>query len=224
MLQYLRQHRVFISGFLSGLVGVLVISWLVTESRLANLRQQLDADLSLSLAAINELATYQERNLPNSFTQRFVPTCPSDSQGQYDGLLSRLDEGLSQVELRQLIGLFLSCGYVSIQQARHLHEQLRLELMSYDKLVTIRQQLRLSDGLQSQRQAWHRYLSLLERRIDTHEDLVRTQESIVHALAEGMNIESEAIGQFLSIANNRRQELTSIRQEMGQLRPLLSSP
>lgn len=202
MKNFLTENKIYLVGILCGILLVFVVSELTAQKRLSNFNQTLDQQIAKHLEELSVLATAIGQTTGNDEANSLFPACPSGENGEYENLLSRLDNGLSQAELSRLEVVFANCAgtvagrrlSLAYQLDRHtqaLADLAKLEAVNKAKTIDLAQLVKWQE------------LSTTEQKIGSElSEVTNLQKQIILALKSGLAKESEEVDGLRVDAHN----------------------
>ncbi len=219
-------NRQILSGVLVGIVATFIVSSLVVEKRLHNLRVVLDDSISKQEQNILELIlVIGAGSGPETDTvAEIIPTCQSENSQQYDELLASLDKGLTQGQLANLNNLFNQCGSIPAQRRGVMVLLLEKEVQFHEDKVS--QRVLLGKDTYSQEMLQDiKSLTQKEREVQTHFNaLVKLQGEIIQTLLSGAAISSDAINTIQNQVQTVQKMYAAAIAEASQLRTVVVTP
>ena len=203
-------------GALTAVIGILLVSGVIVEKRLSDLRTHFEIRIAEQSSVVREVAEALAKNTTNEDFIKIVPECSMEESTVYDTLLSSLDKGLSVVELNRLDVLFDKCGGVVASRRAGMSLTLKKETALLQELVAGR--LLLGDfKIEETKAEQYALLSKTEGEISMlFMKLVLAQGQIIAALQD--DIPSTAVS-----VETIRAEAQKVREELNQLTDLVTT-
>lgn len=205
------RYKYQIGGIIFGGFIVFIISSLVINQALSEIKNSLNANIAETSSSILQYESLQSSRQKLALTEELIPSCSNENQSFFDDLLVRLDSGLNSSELTKLQFLIESCGYASVRQERHLQSLISLELDKIDILTNLRESISNVDEIENEiidikiRQAVRLEANNLNY------ELVKIQQAIVAELMNNLTIESEQIQALLKTASEVKAKQVNAR-------------
>lgn len=217
------KNKQLILGVLIGLVAMYVLSSIVVQKRLSDLRTHLDTKIEEQQNIVKELAIETGSGGVNEKIETVIAACPSAEATQYDILLSSLDKGLTKSDMQTLTVLFNRCGDIPASRRAGMALLLEREVSFLNEIMKQRALLGDYNINETTISDWNK-LAQKEQEISAlFLDLVDSQERIITALVLTGSPTGESIEAIQADATRVREELSSITVEAAQLRTSLTS-
>jgi len=208
MQDFYNKNRQLIIGVLVGIVSVYLVSSLVIEKRLHEMKVSLDDKILEQEIYLKELFTVTGRGGVNENTMSVIRDCVPEKRKQFDSLLSALDSGLPIRDLRVLNNLFGECGYVFANQRAHMVGQIQQGVFLLTELETQKKLLQDSTSEDVSFSKWQELEGEEIKLKDLFFSLVDVQGRIIEALLAGESTNSSSI--------------TTLREEAGKIQSDMS--
>jgi hypothetical protein len=205
------QYKYQIGGIIIGSFIIYIISNLVINQALSEIKNSLDASITESNNTILEYESLQLKRQRLPLTEELIPTCSNQNQSEFDDFLVRLDSGLKSADLSKLQTLIESCGYASVRQERHLQSLISLELKQIDILASLRQSISNIDEVKNKIGDIRIRQIARQEANNLNYELVEIQQAIVAELLNNQSIESEQIQALLETASEVKAKQASTR-------------
>lgn len=205
-------------GALTAIIGILLVSGIVVEKRLTDLRSHLDSRISQQSTVVRDIAMALSQNTTNDVFIKIVPECNVAEATVYETLLSSLDKGLSAGELSKLAVLFDKCGGVVAARRAGMSLTLQNQTNLLKELVAERHIL---GDYSSEESKFDRYVELSEVEDEISNQfmkLVEAQKQIIAALLTGVSQTTVSVEMIRTEAQKVRQELERLTAEVLSLR------
>jgi len=216
----IRKHLII--GLLVGSLCIYVLTNLVVDKRLTELRYKLDSDIEKKVTELQEIATTLGKGGANFEISALIKDCPGAVMVEYDTLLSSLDNGLSPEQLEKLYVLFSRCGDVSASRRAGM-------ILLLDKNVEVLEQFIQQRSLLEKNYesdlvnlaTWQALVQKEKESSDLIFSLVQAQEEILVALMGNAFPSSLVIENIRLRAQKLREELASTIGDASELRSSL---
>lgn len=202
MKNFLTKNKIYLVGILCGVLLVFVFSELTVQKRLSNLNQTIDRQNAEHLKELSALATAIGQTTGNDVSNALFPACPSGENSEYENLLSRLDNGLSQAELGRLEVVFANCAGTVAGRRLSLAYQLDYHTQALADLAKLEVANKAKSIDLEQLAKWQE-LSATEQKIGKElSEVTNLQKQIILALKSGLVKESEEVDGLRIEAHN----------------------
>lgn len=217
------KKKQIILGLLVGALSIYLLSNVIVEKKLSDLRSHLDNQIETQNVLVKELATTMGRGGVNDQIAGVVATCPSDEANQYDSLLASLDKGLSKNELQGLNILFKRCGSIPASRRAGMAMLLEREVFFLNEMVSERALLGDYEAESAKLSDWNNLVEK-EKEISTlFFKLVEAQSEIISTLAAGSATDT-SIEAIQAEAQKVRDEMAEVTKSAHEIRtPLISA-
>lgn len=205
-------------GAVTAILGVILVSSLVVEKRLSDLRTHLDSRIAEQTTVVGEVAQALAKNTINEDLVKIIPECSTEESTVYDTLLSSLDKGLSAVELVKLDALFAKCGDVVAARRAGMSLLLNRETALLEELVVERD---LLGDFKSEETNIEKFVKLAEAEQKVSVQfmtLVQAQGKIIAALKANIPATAVSVESIRAEAQVVREELDRLIVEVTTLR------
>lgn len=210
MKNFILKNRQLISGVVFGVLAIILITSLIVEKRLSNLQDSIEDNLVISANELMTLADAISRGEVNGLAVKVMPDCSAAERVQFEGRLGRLNEGLSNTELKELDNLFSRCAPVSVIRRSAMVAQFESEFKNLSVQVKQRKMLGEYSDYDEQLKTWGDLLETEKSIVDLSFESVNLQYEIILQLLSGLNVDSDS-------ANELKNRGQSIRTELGRL-------
>lgn len=208
----MKQNTQTISWFFTGVAvaGLLYLGYAAITTRNA-LATELEHVTEEALAVAEVL----DRGGATPMAEKLVRDCTRSERQAFDSMLSDLAT-LSASELEELNTLFYACGDYYANMRSMVTYQLTSMVERMAMLTQVPTQF--SDDHQTHLSQWEQLVLLEQERADLAKQLVTIQKAIIDDLRAGVTADSEAIVLQLNTANEVRQSLALLGNDIDVLR------
>lgn len=218
MNNFIQKNRQLIIGVLIGVVSIYFISSIIVEKRLANLQNFTEVKIETSNNELLSLAEAIARGEANGVASKTVSDCTITEQAQFDNRLSRLDAGLTNIELKELDILFSRCAPVQVIRRSAMVVQLESEVQKLNLLLEQRKLLGEYDQFEVKAKNWEDLLNKEKKITDLSFNLVSLQYEIIQQLISGLKVDSATANELKVKGQAIRMELDNLMSEVNLLR------
>ncbi|USN87832.1 MAG: hypothetical protein H6779_00075 [Candidatus Nomurabacteria bacterium] len=219
MTNFFRKNGIYVAGVLVGIFVVLVSAQAITNQKLSSLRYHIDNEITLQTAKVENLAKLIGNGKSNAKAEALVKACASADNDLYENLLSKLDNGLGQSDLKTLNSLFDECGYVYANRRADMVYQFEYEV---NNLLFLVQERNYFDGekvgLLDNSLKWNELLLIEDNIRDNFLELVVIQKHIITTLLAGETKDSYAVQALREDAEEVRTNLSESTKKASTLR------
>lgn len=226
---YTEGKSVWLNGrnLLMVLVGVLVMFITVNalvDSRFQALELSTRAQISDQETLLVKIAEITARNGADEVTESIVRDCSVDERIDFDKLLSRLNSGLSKLELSELERLFGRCGSFFSERKLVMSSRFSREVEIYEDYVN---QLSIITGESEQEnfpvEEWKKLATEESKQGEYSVDLVRLQGTIINTLLAGNASNSDEILEILNEVKEVQENLSLAKMNSSKIKEGLIS-
>lgn len=209
------------TGIAAGIVIVYLVSSLIVDKRLSDLRHNLDTDISSDVANLTELSDQIANGRQNGTIDSLIQNCPVIESSEYDTMLGGLDKGLTYKELNRLDDLFKLCGHITANKKQVMVYLMEQRLSSLNKAVDRRDLLGNFSKDDMKTTVWAELLEKEKNISNLYSDLVDAQGRIINGLIT--KVSPEEILSIQAEAQKIKSDLSSTAESASQLRSSLVS-
>ena len=204
----------------AALTYVLVV--IIVREKLDDLHKQVEVQLSQQQTLLTTIAQTTARNGADTVTEGIIKDCNITERTEFDTLLSKLDKGLTPVELTKLERLFSRCGQFYSQRKSVMVARLSREIEVYASYVDQLKAISTKKVVDSYNvPAWQNLAEEEKTQSDLFAKLVSQQETIISTLMAGKSAQSEEIKKILKEANDTQVALINANQRAAEVRQTL---
>lgn len=210
--------------FLAGIVAMYLLVMYVVNQRLSELQLETRLLISEQETLLATIAETTARNGGDEITERIIKDCPFSERVRFDELLSKLNQGLSRVELTELERLFGRCGNFFAERKSVMVSRLQREVQIYETFVNQLSNLTESDSTGTFKVSeWQRLAELETKQSELFTDLVQAQDEIITLLLAGNSSNSEVVQTTIQNANKIQETLIVTNSQAATVRSNLVS-
>lgn len=211
----LRASILFLFAYVGGI--------LIARERLADLRSELLLQISEQRTLLYTIAETTARNGADEVTERIVRDCSLDERTQFDELLGKLNQGLSQNNLVTLERLFGRCGSFYAERKSVMVSRLEREVEVYETYVKQLEQIGGVDVADFNVQTWKELVAAEQKQSQEFNTLVAHQDNIISELLLGKSANSSEIKAILDQVKTVQQALAEANTAASETRQQLIS-
>jgi hypothetical protein len=216
------KKKQIILGLMVGALSIYLLSNVIVEKKLSDLRNHLDSKIEAQNVLVKELSTTIGRGGVNDQITAVVATCPSDEANQYDSLLSSLDQGLTKNELQGLNILFKRCGAIPASRRAGMSMLFEREVFFLNEMVSERALLGDYETEVAKLAEWNNLVTKEKEISVLFFKLVEAQNEIINTLAGG-SANGISIEEIQAEAQKVRDEMALVTESAHAIRtPLIS--
>jgi hypothetical protein len=205
-------------------VAVYLIVTFVVNQRLSELQLETRLLISEQETLLATIAETTARNGGDEVTERIIKDCPFTERVRFDELLSKLNQGLTLVELTELERLFGRCGSFFAERKSVMVSRLQREVQIYETFVNQLNNLTESDNNKTYKVGeWQRLAELETKQSQLFSELVQAQDEIISQLLAGNSPDSEAVQTTIQNANKIQETLIVTNTQASTVRSNLVS-
>ncbi len=195
-----RMSKSLLIGIVVGMLLVYALASSVAGYRTQSAIDKLDLVLQADEAKIKELVVAIHANTLISSDYALQPNCSETERTEFEVKLSKLEEGLSRMELEALSQLFSRCATVDVDQRSLSTSLLEVRINSYQSLTEAYEALTVSKEVSN---------------VDKYNELLVAEKKVNQKLYELVDLQAEIINELKSGLSLKSQKADELRQKGG---------